>query len=317
MKNIPFVIPLLIVSFISCTKKADSVKEPSVYVAGSFLSNGKFVPCYWKNGELIPLTDTAIAGRAFSIVISDNIVACAGDITMNGGIIAFSWKNGKLDTLNLHGEANDIAISDNDLYVAGYYRANDTVNKACYWKNGQQVGLPQNNIMGYATSISAFNGKIFIGGLEWQNSTNSLAEYWVNNELIQFNTPNAKSYDILVLNNDIYLAGAIQSATNSIAGYWKNGEWVQVSKPDVNSWAREIAISDGDIYISGQNGGECGYWKNGKWNGLGTNAYAYSIAVNGNDVYVSGNLLGNETGYWKNGEWKSLGKGFTQKILIQ
>lgn len=89
-------------------KKNDTGSGPDqIYLAGHAMEiSGRYTPCYWKNGNRIDLTR-------------------------------------KYDTDD--GEAYSIAISGNDIHIAGISGV------ACYWKNGERTDL--STYTGEATSV--------------------------------------------------------------------------------------------------------------------------------------------------------------------
>ena len=134
-----------------------AVSGADVYVAGSDIAyvNGADVTGvakYWKNGTLVNLTDGSTGAEANSIAVSGTDVYVAGT-QWDGNVIQYSngytiyhrnpiakyWKNGRPVNLtdgSKWAEAKSIAVSGNDVYVAGF---EDGVAK--YWKNGNPVIL--------------------------------------------------------------------------------------------------------------------------------------------------------------------------------
>ena len=124
----------------------------SIFVAGQDVyACGALEARYWKNGNPVP-----ISGTAKSIFVAEGDVYVAGTQpdgepfqTYNGTryrTVAKYWKNGnpvKLSDGTKDAYATSIAVSGNDVYVAGYEEktagANDWI--AVYWKNGNQVIL--------------------------------------------------------------------------------------------------------------------------------------------------------------------------------
>jgi hypothetical protein len=134
-----------------------AISGNDLYVAGTEeISVNQYstigVAKYWKNGNPINLTSVSTEdATASSIAVSGNNVYVAGiqydRLSTNG--IAKYWKNGipvKLTDGSTDDQANSIAVSGTDVYVAG------TANGiATYWKNGKAVNL--SNIPSAANSI--------------------------------------------------------------------------------------------------------------------------------------------------------------------
>jgi hypothetical protein len=80
------------------------------------------------------------------------------------------------------------------------------------------------------------------------------------------------------------------------------------------SFAKGIAISGNDVYVTGYIAFSAELWKNGVLQPLANNSgaplgsFAFAVASNGSDVYVGG-AYGNEAAYWKNGAITSLVNG--------
>ena len=134
----------------------------SIFVAGQDVyACGALEARYWKNGNAVSLD-----GVAKSIFVSDGDVYVAGSQTdgepfqtYNGHSyrrVAKYWKNGTAVNLSdgtKDAYATSIAVSGNDVYVAGY-EENDAGTQnwvAKYWKNGNAV------ILGDASKESGAN----------------------------------------------------------------------------------------------------------------------------------------------------------------
>ena len=131
----------------------DGVPPGTVYTAGYYYDEGGSKACYWQNGTRVDLD-----GRAASaIAVSGSDVYVAGTY-LDGNPQACYWKNGTRVDLDGH-EARAIAVSGSDVYVAGSYLGtvygvgmynSQTIvtDKACYWKNGVRVDLPNPGVGG-------------------------------------------------------------------------------------------------------------------------------------------------------------------------
>jgi hypothetical protein len=270
----------------------------------------------WKNGTpAILLGSVYNSYNATAIAISGNDVYVAGTETgydnpfpvlnfLNAR--ALYWKNGVPTYLTsdaISSAASSIAVSGNDVYVAGYSYDSSKMKEGCelnnmcehykeatYWKNGVPVFLTD-GIIDEATA-----DKIAVSG------------------------------------QDVYLTGKFTGFidpryTVSQPMYWKNGVMTSVSDygGGFNVNVNDIAISGNDVYICGCNSlYESGsgfpndyypkalYWKNAApfycpdQTGAITGT-ARSIALLGNDVYTAGRmeyplpLLTSAVKCWKNG----------------
>ena len=241
------------------------------------------------------------------------------------------WKNGSPVELPgfidgyVGARALSIAVSGNDVYVAGYKvgwspRTNP-IPHGVYWKNGipaevfSRSGFPENPYE--LSSLVVSNNDVYMVG----ELLGSSATYYKNENPIDLSY-GSRALSIAVSGNDAYVCGAKFNGTNYVAVYWKNGYPVNLTDGSKEVFATSIAVSGNDVYVAGTeyNGpiGIAKYWKNAilvnQTDGI-TRTEANSIAVSGNDVYMAGtqwegNLIQNSSGttyrnpiakYWKNG----------------
>ncbi|PWK78484.1 FKBP-type peptidyl-prolyl isomerase-like protein [Mucilaginibacter oryzae] len=303
----------LLSSFLSAqTRRAGNATQPhtDVYVAGGCQNNaGDFTAMYYKNGQPgIPLINGE-RGSATSIVVVGSDVYIAGDLD---GQAAY-WKNGQVVPLSGTAiapcSAYSIAVSGDDVYVAGqgfkpFYDRNGNkgrnVLQPRYWKNGQEILLPQppgpNGYEGEATVdlITVVGQDVYIIG---RNAY--MPVYWKNGRLVDNISADLNRVSaITTINGQVYAVGS----RNKQAAYWKNGQTIVLTTEE--SLATAIAVSGNDVYVAGVvgdytanlypgygNPGLGRYWKNGKpveLTGDLERVYPTAIAVAGDDVYIVG-----------------------------
>lgn len=306
--------------------------QSDVYVAGGCRDNaGNYTAMYYKNGQPgIPLMNGE-RGSATAIVVAGNDVYVAGDLDGK----AVYWKNGQVvqlpSTALSPASAFSIAVVGNDVYVAGNgfkpfmnkygYKGRDQLQPR-YWKNGQEILLPQppgpNGYEGEADAnfIAVVDNDVYVIGrygyypIYWKNG---IRVETINNQLQRVSA-------IAKLDGDIYAVGAY----NKKAAYWKNGHTTVLTTEE--SIATAIAVAGNDVYVAGvtgsydaknlypgyRNGGIGKYWKNGQPIELSgaTSPYPTSIVATGNDVYVAGIDQDNmRVMLWKNGQPVELSNG--------
>lgn len=287
-----------------------------IYVAG--VNNNE--PVYWKNGQVNYLNGGEVGYSGTSIAVSgSNIcVTATRSELMWFHTEAKYWKNGVSTKLGTYAGASAVAISGNDVYVAGYEY--DSIGwRAKYWKNGQEVPLASESEQSSASSIVVVGNDVYVAGTD-----GDVAKYWKNGQAVSLTNGSKQAYAnaIAVIGTDVYVAGEESNGTVHVAKYWKNGREVVLSNGTRWAFATAITVSGDDVFVAGWEGDFYGmaggqgsvakYWKNGVAVNLtngNTYAYAQSIAVYESDVYVAGvEFVGSASSakYWKNGHPVSL-----------
>ena len=155
------------------------VENNNVYVMGHCRIGGKEQASYWKNGVLTTLSDGTSIGQVTSLKIIGNDTY----ITMVDGENAYYIKNDKKNHLG-KGIANDINVSDNDIFISGSVLLPNGGSVAAYWKNGNQIIL--DGKLAAITKSIVIDGNIFSIGYEnhpdYYNGNNSTIDfnYWYN-----------------------------------------------------------------------------------------------------------------------------------------
>ena len=241
-----------------------------------------------------------------SVFVSDGDVIATGNRREQEYCCATVWKNGQMlyplaetDGRDNYLQASSIFIFGNDVYVAGFVPAiieeggmpERFTDIATLWKNGEPQYLGE----GLASSVFVADGDVYVAGTE------------------------KKVYEQISKN------GKSKTVIECTAVLWKNGELL-CHLPSIghSSEAKSVFVSDGDIYVAGNDKVSAGkvknhvrstaiLWKNGERQLLSDGelsgrrycAEALSVFVSGDDVYVAGferdeNITPIAT-LWKNG----------------
>jgi uncharacterized protein (TIGR03437 family) len=226
------------------------------------------------------------------------------------------WKNGVPTTLantGLHTFANDIAVVNDDVYVAGSRQL--LYGAARWWKNGVEMPLSNDAYYSSAESILVSGSDVYISGFEANASGKTIAKYWKNGTPVNLTdgSTSAYTYDLAVVDQHVYVGGTTSDASGDArATYWKDGV-ANVLTTGV-SFIWDMYVSGDDVYTTGSirntgpGVGFVSYWKNDEdvllGPGLGGGA-GRGITVVGDDVYVAGvednSKFVRLAKYWKNG----------------
>jgi hypothetical protein len=294
----------------------------STYAAASQVAQSLTV-----NPAIGPTTTVYIAGFAISTASSpSNVVNVAEEWQLNSGsptatATALSTPSGMTSA-----QANAIAISGSDVYVAGM-ASNSTNEAAVYWlNNGAATTLPSAMTISQANAIAVSGGNVYVAGYEENSAGNGTAVLWVNGTATTLSPPSGMAYSdaaaITVSGSNVYVAGiAWNTNSDESAVLWVNGAAMLLpmhSGLTGDYYADGIAVSGGDVYVSGytdssaDNDTAISWVNNGAATALPIPAgilygeySASGIVVSGGDVYVAGSgstSVGSGcAAYWSNG----------------
>lgn len=275
-----------------------AVSGNDVYAGGLMISQnfrGEYQKyMYWKNGISVDVEPSNNFPQTpfllTSLVVSNNDVYMVAPLGNWGlGERATYYKNGSPIVLPdglVSSTANSIAVSGNDVYVAGVSSDGKVFNNgkingvAKYWKNGNPVNLTDGSKDIWTTSIAVSGTDVYVAG----NDEDSVAKYWKNGTLVNLTngSTGAEVNSIAVSGTDVYVAGTQWDGNlshnppgyfnylNPIAKYWKNGKPVNLT--DGSKWAeaKSIAVLGNDVYVAGFEENTANtqvfvakYWKNG------------------------------------------------------
>ena len=237
-----------------------------VYVGGYYTeaSDRNRRPRIWKNGGLYQSPSIG-AGRMLdsdhtSIFLSGNDLYMAGSDAFNERYPTYVpklWKNGEPQPLDLSddGYAYSVAVSGDDVYVAGYAQVSTDegpVSKAVLWKNGAATVLnPQTGTSAVAYSVLVSDGDVYVSGYHWQRGDDfNTPVVWKNGAIQRLPAMprGGTAYSVSVSGQDVHVAGRCFDARNEPrAAYWINGVLQDLGYGDIN----RVVVLDGHVFLSG------------------------------------------------------------------
>jgi hypothetical protein len=305
----------------SCTIDASQAGN-SIYSTASQVAQSFTV-----NPAIGPNTSVYIAGSAISAAsTASNIVNVAEVWQLTSGsptatAMALSMPGGMTSS-----QANAIAVSGSDVYVAGS-ASNGTGQTAAYWANGAVITLSSSGMSYSAANAIAVSGSnVYVAGYEENIAGNGNAVLWVNGTATTLSPPSGMAYSdaaaIAVSGGNVYVAGtAWNTDSDESAALWVNGAATLLPMPsgltgDYYAWG--IAVSGGNVFVSGNTDSSADTDTAISWVNSGAATTlpipagilygeygAVGITVSGSDVYVAGSgstSVGSGTAaYWQNG----------------
>ncbi|KKO89226.1 hypothetical protein AAW12_24250 [Sphingobacterium sp. Ag1] len=241
---------------------------------------------------------------------------------VNGVNRPFYLKDGKEIMLaysgNVSATANDIFVSDGNVYVVGFINSDLTwqyhPKSAVLWKNGiiQNLEMPTATLKSEARAVFVSDKDVYVAGRHQKAGGNWVACVWKNGKVINVTDGSniARLYDIYVRGNDLYVTGyEINDEIGTRGTYWKNGTpTVLENKNSENIVPNQITVLGSDIYVVGTGfdgiGQSAQYWKNGKQSILPSQPeqpvnYGQAITTEAGNVLIGG-TLNNQPTVWRN-----------------
>ena len=285
----------------------DEPADQVAYIAFNESIDDTWVAKYSAAGVETALSDGKKDAHVTSLILSGSDVFASGSVlNSKNQSYALYWKNGVAvlltdSTSNQYALAQDIAVSDGNVYVAGYmFNGNHAI--AMYWKNGVAVELSDGKTPSYARSIFVVGNDVYVAGnvmnKPWGGT--SEARYWKNGEEIKLKGSYASS--IFVVGSTVYVAGSFGTTPS----YFKNGVAVLLNEAG-NIGTSDIFADGENVYVASPGM----YWKNDTKVNL-SGAAVSSLFVLDKDVYIGGfSYNGNKyvAQFWKNGEVTDLTDG--------
>lgn len=247
------------------------VAKKSVYIAGYVTGDNGQMPVYWKDGEIVYITDIPYGGtraRASNIYVDGSDVYVSGAVLFHHAYPVY-WKNGKafaLPVLAGHRGTSvplPINVSNGNVFVFGHFHRlrtptnADTSEIPVYWKNGELVQiLSSDSDRGYSFGGTLFNGVPYTAGAFVEGTLYTPA-VWADKKRQKLPMIDEQLYgmahDVFVDNSGVYVAGWTFQSENppdpkaflrAVPGYWVNG--ARVDLPTINNkpaYAREIFVA--------------------------------------------------------------------------
>jgi IPT/TIG domain len=308
--QISFVLLVLVISLLGCSKNSDTLAPVPPPVLASFTPSsgiaGDTITISGSNFDTDKAKDIIKFGSTIATVVS----ATATQIKV---VVPDGDNSGKINiTIGTNNITSTTDFSMINLYMAGFEVNGRSVAK--YWKNRIGVALTDGTKNASATCMAIAGNDVYVGGYEENASGATIAKYWKNGTAVQLSDGIKRSYvnAIAVIGTDVYAAG-YEAATPSVAvaKYWKNGTAVALTNGTKDAYATGIAVSGTDVYVTGAEIGNFAipiakYWKNGTATILPTNTFQYpssstSIAVSSDNKVFMGGSDGPFAPTWVNG----------------
>jgi hypothetical protein len=210
-----------------------AIDGTDIYACGYETKNGINTAVYWKNGDRFVLAPTSYQSKALTLNVTTGTIIIGGSVTQNtGNLLPALWTNGVLEYLptnNSSGEVRDIFEYNQSIFATGTVGFSPQI---ALWINSDllNITIPNGaaNSKGNAIAVTYEAGE-YITHIVGTTSSSAGAQkpyIWTNeipSALNQSTFPAAEATDIVIKNNDFYVAGILHRNDGlSMPAYWKN-----------------------------------------------------------------------------------------------
>jgi hypothetical protein len=220
----------------------------SVYIAGYVTGDNGPAPVYWKDGEIVYLTDIPndTQARASNIYVDGSDVYVTG-AALSGSPHPIYWKNGKASVLPVPAGYTGtsvplpIGVSNGDVYIFGHFHRSRTRTISSqsevpvYWKNGDLFWiLSSEDDRGYSYGGTLYNGVPYTAG-GFYEGTLYVPSVWTYTNRQRLSMIDEGLYgmahDVFVDGSNVYVAGWTYTLDNptdpasfrrAVPCYWSN-----------------------------------------------------------------------------------------------
>lgn len=256
-----------------------------VYIGGSATSpDSYFIPTIWKNGQAQSLMDVSLPvdGEVQSVCASGSDFYAAGWYRVNRSATtsfkrdaAVIWKNGVQKDLTdgNYAQAFSVCADGNKVIVGGFSTNSDGYAVATLWtsSDGAQTFSTKTFDGGarhtYIEGVCVSGNDVYMVGFG-SNGDDRSAMLWKNDEPGKFlDEGKSYAYSVTVAGGHVYVVGyttmTYENGDCAVATLWVDGEAQLLTDIKKSSQAWDVAVKNGNVYVSGFIGGQPVIWING------------------------------------------------------
>lgn len=223
-----------------------------VYYGGAIMKGSSSIATYWKNGVPVSVSDGLKESAVTDIALSGSDLYLLVQQSTNPSIENI-WKNGALTTLPLVSGSKgtwfgNMAVNNNDVYVATSVYTTKGFTIAGYFKNNIYTSLSDSTSRSYCESICVDGKDVYVAGSSSDKGAATQgfnrATYWKNGTAIYLTNGafTATASSITVVGSDVYVAGTESNGVVNVGKYWKNGKPVILTDGTRDAYIIKIVV---------------------------------------------------------------------------